>query len=289
MFAETFNSVRRVGLKRLVPLLLQKAFSDKRFAQEVMPHLVGHGLEVGGPSGRFGASGVLPLYSRCETLDNVNFASDTAWEANLEHGGDYAPEGTNLGIQYVREASDLGFPDSTFDFVASSHMLEHTANPIKTLIEWSRVTKQGGHLLLVMPHGEGTFDRKRPFTPLEHLREDFAREQGEDDGTHMAEILELHDYGRDPGMTRTRLERDLAANASSRVAHHHVFRLSNACEMAASSGWQPVWAGAILPYDIVVLAQKVESPTAVPLNTPRSPFRADRFFVSGAAPRRGGP
>ncbi len=45
------------------------------------------------------------------------------------------------GIQYVRDATDLrGIPDSKYDFVLASHALEHIANPLKAMSEWTRVS-----------------------------------------------------------------------------------------------------------------------------------------------------
>ena len=33
----------------------------------------------------------------------------------------------------------------------SSHLLEHLSEPLKALIEWARVIKDGGHLVLYLP------------------------------------------------------------------------------------------------------------------------------------------
>lgn len=44
------------------------------------------------------------------------------------------------------------FPDETFDFVYSSHCLEHIQNYREALRNWFRVLKIGGYLLLLLPH-----------------------------------------------------------------------------------------------------------------------------------------
>ncbi len=45
------------------------------------------------------------------------------------------------GIQYVRDATDLhGIPDEKYDFVVASHALEHIANPLRAVSEWTRVS-----------------------------------------------------------------------------------------------------------------------------------------------------
>lgn len=44
-----------------------------------------------------------------------------------------------------------GVPAGSFDFVYSSHCLEHIANPYMALLNWWRILKPGGHLLLAVP------------------------------------------------------------------------------------------------------------------------------------------
>jgi SAM-dependent methyltransferase len=83
---------------------------------------------------------------------------------------------------------------------SSAHVVEHRANPWgRPLAEWRRVVRPGGYVLLIVPHRDGTFDHRRPVTSLEHLLEDAERRTGEDDDTHLDEILRLHDLDRDPG------------------------------------------------------------------------------------------
>jgi len=46
------------------------------------------------------------------------------------------------------------FASDTFDYVFSSHFLEHTKDPIALLREWFRVVRPGGNLVLYLPHKE---------------------------------------------------------------------------------------------------------------------------------------
>jgi hypothetical protein len=86
------------------------------------------------------------------------------------------------------------------------------------------VVRPGGHVLLIVPHRDGTFDHRRPITSLEHLREDAERETPEEDLAHLPEILALHDLERDPGApNREVFERRCRDNAGTRAMHHHVF------------------------------------------------------------------
>ena len=46
----------------------------------------------------------------------------------------------------------IGVQDETYDFVYSSHCLEHIENPALALKNWFRILKPGGFLLLYVPH-----------------------------------------------------------------------------------------------------------------------------------------
>jgi SAM-dependent methyltransferase len=59
------------------------------------------------------------------------------------------------------DAHDLaGIGDATFDFVYSSHILEHLENPARAVQNWWRVLKPGGYLILYIPERD-LFERKK--------------------------------------------------------------------------------------------------------------------------------
>jgi SAM-dependent methyltransferase len=68
----------------------------------------------------------------------------------------------------------LPFKDACFDFVVTSHVIEHFFDPIRALKEWRRVVRPGGYLFVIVPHKERTFDKARPRTPLAELIERHA-------------------------------------------------------------------------------------------------------------------
>src|SRR5680860_1669865 len=43
------------------------------------------------------------------------------------------------------------FADNVFDYVVSSHTLEHFSSPNKALLEWKRVLKKGGNMGIIVP------------------------------------------------------------------------------------------------------------------------------------------
>lgn len=181
------------------------------------------GIEIGGPSTLF--KSVLPLYQFVKSLDGVNFSAATIWEGNIRAGENFEYYHNRIGHQFIADATDLGeIPAEQYDFLLSSNCLEHVANPIKALTEWKRVIRPGGALILVLPNKESNFDHRRPFTTFEHLLDDFTSDVGEDDLTHLDEILALHDLPMDPpaGDLEHFRQRSLK-NFENRTLHHHVF------------------------------------------------------------------
>jgi SAM-dependent methyltransferase len=198
------------------------------------------GIEIGGPSALFKT--VLPLYQFVGELDGVNFSTDTVWEGSIEAGNNFNYYYKKSGRQFISEASDLSeIPTAGYDFLLSSNCLEHVANPIKALTEWKRVIKDDGALILVLPNKESNFDHRRPTTKFEHLLEDFAHDVGEDDLTHLDEILALHDLPMDPpaGDLEHFRQRSLK-NFENRTLHHHVFDVQLIEELLGHVGFEIV-------------------------------------------------
>jgi SAM-dependent methyltransferase len=65
-----------------------------------------------------------------------------------------------------------GVPDASFDFVHSSHCLEHLVDPVIGLANWLRVVRPGGHLVVTVPDEDlyeqgifpSTFNRDHKWT-----------------------------------------------------------------------------------------------------------------------------
>lgn len=204
------------------------------------------GIEIGGPSPIFERDGALPLYPMIGSLENYGFQASE---------GTFAFSG-RTGASHACEASALPVRDASCDFVLSSHVLEHMANPLHALREWHRVLKANGSLLLVLPDGARTFDHKRMTTGWEHLLADLAAGRPETDRTHIAEALELTDtkhwtFNEWPGW-RGYYENNVAA----RSIHHHVFDMPLAKKAVAFSGFRLVASPIVFPFHLVVLALK---------------------------------
>jgi SAM-dependent methyltransferase len=286
------SGLRAIGLRGAVTLCRQKLFGHTSGFLTAHPHLfAGSGLEVGGPSQVFARRGHAPVYELAGSLDNVNFAARTRWEGGITEGRTFRfREGAAPGLQLVHEASQLAsVGTAAYDFLLSSHMLEHSANPLMVLYEWKRVLKPGGTLLLVLPHKDGSFDHRRPTTTLQHMVEDFERGTGEDDTTHFEEVLNLHDLVRDPAQASAESFRAwVAGNAVNRGVHQHVFDSLLAAQTVDAAGFRILAVEIAEPYSVFVFAA-VPSPGEVPDNAAftngraaflrASPFRTDRLLA----------
>lgn len=147
------------------------------------------GIEIGASSYRnFGLDSI-----NVDISDNSNEESIFS-KAQIEFGG-YVKK-----VDIVARGDELPFEENSWDFVLSSHVLEHIFDPIKALKEWHRVIKPQGYICIIIPDKRRTFDRLRPRTKLNEL---IRRHSGEipdpNIDTHhnvwvLEDILELCKY-----------------------------------------------------------------------------------------------
>jgi hypothetical protein len=115
-------------------------------------------------------------------------------------------------------------------------------------------SSSGGYLAVVLPHYAHTPDRNRKPTSVDHMLEDFCNSVGEDDLTHVNEILDA--YLLQPGSKpyeemRTRL----LNNYSHRMIHHHVFDEVNSREMFEAAGFKVLSVEMQPPFHIISILQ----------------------------------
>ncbi len=239
-----------LGLRARLYRVVESFFRGKR------------GIEIGGPSRVFARRNIFPIYPIVDQLDNCNFAHHTVWEGNIEGRRTFrADREAPAGRQFFAEATAMGcIASGTYDFVLSSHMLEHSANPILALSEWIRLLKDEGMLVLLLPHKDQTFDHRRPVTTMEHLIADFEAGMTEDDLSHVPEILALHDLDLDPeaGDWASFKARSLR-NVENRCLHHHVFDVDLAVRLVDHVGLQIRAVETIQPMHILIVAQKMKA------------------------------
>lgn len=213
------------------------------------------GCEIGGISFDFKDRGAVPLYRHAARVDNFQYAAKTL-RGEFKEGEPYhfhprKPPGTT----HVREACDLRVPDSSYNFILASHVLEHCANPIKVLREWQRVARPGSPLILSVPYHKWQFDHRRPPTTIEHMLDDYKADVGEDDLTHLPEIRRLHDHPTsEESGTIDQYWKWASDNALYRVLHHHVFDLTNVRQLLEAAGLRVLAVECIRPCHIMSLS-----------------------------------
>ncbi|HOY32964.1 MAG TPA: methyltransferase domain-containing protein [Bacteroidales bacterium] len=77
--------------------------------------------------------------------------------------------GEAMNVDIVAEGNRLPLPDKSYDFVISSHVIEHFYDPISALLEWARVARK--YLYIIVPHRQRTFDAGRELTIVAELHE----------------------------------------------------------------------------------------------------------------------
>lgn len=140
----------------------------KFFLRMLVDHYCqGRGLEIGPGSTPYGDP------EHTEFLDRYD-----------EHERDFS-------IDINADATSIPRPDGAYDYVISSHCLEHIPDTLKGLMEWTRVLKPGGILFLMLPHAHRTIDRGRVVHPLQHHLDDYAKAVDLSDDTHHDEFLNI--------------------------------------------------------------------------------------------------
>lgn len=214
------------------------------------------GIEIGGPSALFGKSyRYLPIYRHIRLLDNCDFSPKTSWANHAEKFQFHTRKAPGRNI--FADGSCLSMvADHSYDFVLSSHNLEHFANPVKALKEWQRIAVPRGLLILVLPNFRYTFDHRRQPTAVRHMLEDHEQNTPESDLSHLPEILEKHDLSLDPAAgTPEEFRRRSLANFENRCLHHHVFDERNVHELLTVLGMDVLAVETAWPFNIFAVAR----------------------------------
>lgn len=100
---------------------VMRRLHDSRFATK---YFVGNGIDIG-----CGADSLENYREQFPLITSVR-----PWDL---------PDGDAVYMQ--------GIVENTYDFVHSSHCLEHLTDPILAMTNWIKITKSGGHLVIMVP------------------------------------------------------------------------------------------------------------------------------------------
>lgn len=208
------------GIKRRLTtlLVLPHTLAFRKIAKPLKNKIA---LEVGGPTQLFEVN-PLSLYKLdLKTIDGLNMGNGNPFQTlNSEY---LYLNGSKRGKQFVGDLNDISSNQEIagkYDVIISSHVIEHSANALGAIKNMLGALKPGGIIFAVVPHYKFTFDRKRPLTTFEHIKNDYQIDMGEEDQTHIQEQLELHDWSMG-GMEN--FEEHALNNLVTRVVHHHTF------------------------------------------------------------------
>lgn len=102
-----------------------------------------------------------------------------------------------MSVDYLTQGDSLPFLDKSYDFIISSHVIEHFYDPIKALLEWKRIATK--YIFIICPDKERIFDKDKQTTTLaelivRHESADLKKMHGHQSYWTMEAFLELCNY-----------------------------------------------------------------------------------------------
>lgn len=147
---------------------------SKKIVWEVAPYLRGRGVDLG--------AGDFKILPHAISVDNMNHA---------QFGFTQKPD-------ILADVSKLDMLASgSMDWVYSSHTLEHVEDMGATLREWWRIVKQGGLLIMYLPHADFYPNMGQPGANPDHKRDFRPRDVIAAMPSHGWDLLECQERNED--------------------------------------------------------------------------------------------
>jgi phosphatidylethanolamine/phosphatidyl-N-methylethanolamine N-methyltransferase len=115
--------------------------AGRRHAVEIINAGTGRILEVG-----VGTGLALPSYKEHLEIVGIDLAPEMLEKARERVKAENL---TNISGLHEMDASNLSFPDNTFDTTVAMYVITVVPDPAKVMLELARVTKPGGEVMLV--------------------------------------------------------------------------------------------------------------------------------------------
>ena len=140
-----------------MPIHHSTFFKESALAHQLLDGL--QGLEIGGAS--HNAFGLNTLNVDRVSHTHPDFQPYASEQMRL--GGEVMP------VDIVAPGDCIPVDDQSFDFVISSHVIEHFYDPISAIKEWMRISRQ--YIFIIVPKRDALeSDRAKPLTGLdEHI------------------------------------------------------------------------------------------------------------------------
>lgn len=160
--------------------------------RQVLALCKGRGIEIGpGPKPQV-------LSAPDVEVSYVEQMPPADWNRLYNSGGAFEFDERLWERYVVGEAHDLPVDDASLDFIFSSHVFEHLANPLGHLEIWSKKLRTGGKIVAVIPDFIGSKDYGADPSELRELLEEYERGEfspSRDHYTHFARLRGMRDGG----------------------------------------------------------------------------------------------
>jgi SAM-dependent methyltransferase len=153
-----------IKLSAKIRFLLQKTVVKNPFTLANY-FCIGRGVEIGALSNPFPFARAKVTYADIAGVKTMRAYLDQIPIDNLYSGHLVKP-----GV--ILKSPRYGFetvPDNEYDFVYSSHCIEHAPNPLYSIKDQLRIVRPGGVVYGIIPNKALTYDKRRKTTPLQTL------------------------------------------------------------------------------------------------------------------------
>jgi SAM-dependent methyltransferase len=145
-----------------MPIYHSKLFPESALAHQLLDGLVG--LEIGGAA--HNAFGLDTLNVDRVATDHPDFTPYASEQMRLC--------GAVMPVDIVAPGDAIPVPGKSYDFVISSHVIEHFYDPISAIREWMRIARK--YIFIICPLRDALeSDRDKPLTELQEHIERFAK------------------------------------------------------------------------------------------------------------------
>lgn len=195
-------------------------FKESALAHQLLDGLTG--IEVGGAA--HNPFGLNTLNVDRVHHDHPDFAPYAAEQMRL--CGEIMP------VDIVAPGDCIPVPDQSYDFVISSHVIEHFYDPISAIKEWMRIATK--YIFIIVPKRDALeSDRDKPLTGLEEHTKRFSIHR-------TVKQIDLHNGESRKSVERLKKEFDKMAATDE---HHSRWTLESFCDMCEWIGRQDFGAG----------------------------------------------
>ena len=130
-------------------------------------------------------------------------------------------------------ADNIPYPNESFNFILSEHVLEHLIDPSSVLVEWMRCLRSGGKIILFLPDKDRIFDVQRPRTRLTEL---ISRRDNKEGETQRL-LNEWIDYVIKDGLAPHYIDLSPEEMVQTGSIHYNVWKVEDIQELAEHIGY----------------------------------------------------